>query len=186
MSSTNKLRIALVAMAAVAMIALVRSAYAETSNQSSAQVAKQLSEFKHTAYEMRREAEVLESRTRTTQLSWQSHVFSLNALKDHVNNLGQALAQLEGLRPLANESQALSIEQARPHLVSAARNLTQAIELVNENRRNIQQREYIDSVSNVYAHANALHTKLDAILDYEDAKARLNNLELQPSSAGQS
>jgi hypothetical protein len=177
MSSTNKLRIALVAMAAVAMVTPVRYAYAETSNQSSAQVTRQLSAFKHNVSEMRREAEVLESWTRNIQLSWQSHVFSLNALKDHLNELGQVLAQLEGLRPLANDSQALAIEHARPHLVSVAQDLTQAIELVNESRRNIQQREYVDSVSNVYAHANALHTKLDAILAYQGAKARVDSLE---------
>src|SRR5215467_9254691 len=100
MSSTKKLSIALVAMAAVAMVGLVRSAYAESSNHNSAQVAKELSEFKHTAFEMRQEAEVLESRTRNLQLSWQTHVFSLSALKDHVNQLGQDLAQLEGLSPV--------------------------------------------------------------------------------------
>jgi len=186
MSSTKKLSIALVAMAAVAMVGLVRSAYAESSNHNSAQVAKELSEFKHTAFEMRQEAEVLESRTRNLQLSWQTHVFSLSALKDHVNQLGQDLAQLEGLSPVANERQALAIEHARPHLISLARDLTQANELVNENRRNIQQREYIDSVRNVYVHANALHTKLDAILEYEDSKARFDSLELQPSSPGKS
>jgi len=98
--------------------------------------------------------------------------------------MGKTLAELEALKPLASENQGMAIEHARPHLVSVAQNLTQSIELVQENRNNVHWGEYGEAVSNLYVHADALHTKLDTILDYADAKMRLDSLELQPASTG--
>jgi hypothetical protein len=135
---------------------------------------------------MRHEADILSSFTPNKQLSWESHAVRLHALKDHVNLMGQSLAELEAMKPTANLTQALAIEHARPHLVSVAENLTEAIELVNENRRNVNWGDYGEAVSDVYSHADALHTKLDAILDYEKAKQRFDSMELQAKLAGQS
>jgi hypothetical protein len=173
-------------VAVVLVVALAGSASAEVTIESSPQVGRELADFKRTAAEMRREADTLNSYTPGKQLSWQSHMYRLNTLKDHVNAMGQSLAQLEALKPMANETEALAIEHARPHVVSVAKNLTQAIELLNENRGNVYWGEYGEAVSDVYDHADALHTKLDAILDYEKAKDRLDSLELQPRSVEQS
>jgi septal ring factor EnvC (AmiA/AmiB activator) len=177
---TNKL---LIASSAIAVLLVAGSALAETSTKN-AQLAEQLADFKSTAFEMRREADTLKSFTPNKRLSWQSHTHRLDALKNHVNKMGKTLAELEASKPTATESQGMAIEQARPHLVSVAHNLTQAIELVNENRNNVHWGEYGEAVSNLYAHADALHTKLDTILDYENAKVRLDRLELQPALAG--
>jgi len=184
---TNKVIMASSVLIMLLFIVLATPAFGDTLEQSRAsrlQVADQLSAFKRTTFEMRREADTLKSFTPNKRLSWQSHTHRLDALKNHVNELGKSLAELEALKPMANESQAMAIEQARPHLVSVAQNLTQAIELVRENRNNIHWGEYGEAVSNIYAHADVLHTKLDTILDYESAKARLNALELQPTSTG--
>ena len=180
----NKLLIASSAITVFLLVALASAAFAETATQSRAQVAEQLADFKRTAFEMRREADTLKSFTPHKRLHWQSHTYRLDALKNHVNEMGKTLAELEALKPLANESQGMAIEHARPHLVSVAESLTQAIELVNENRNNVHWGEYCDAVSNIYAHADALHAKLDTILDYEDAQMRFEILELQPAPAG--
>jgi hypothetical protein len=147
-------------------------------------VADQLADFKRTAFEMRREADTLKSFTPNKRLHWQSHTYRLDALKNHVNEMGKSLAELEALKPTATDSQGIAIEHARSHLVSVAQNLTQAIELVREKRNNVHWAEYGEAVSNIYAHADALHTKLDTILDYENAKVRFDSLELQPTSTG--
>ena len=67
---------------------------------------------------------------------------------------------------------------------SVAQNLTQAIELVNERRSNVHWGEYGEAVSNIYDHADALHTKLDTILDHENARVHLDGLEIQPAPSG--
>lgn len=161
-------------------VVLANSAFGDTTKQ----VANQLSDFKRTAFEMRREADALKSFTPNKRLNWQSHTYRLNALKDHVNKLGKTLAELEAQKSAATESQAMAIEHARPHLVSVAQNLTQAIELVREDRSNVHWGEYAEAVSNIYAHADDLHTKVDTILDYEASRMRLDKLELQPASTG--
>jgi hypothetical protein len=63
--------------------------------------------------------------------------------------------------------------------VPVAENVTLAIELVNERRNNIHWGEYADAVSDIYAHAESLDSKLDTILDYEDGRLRFERLELQ-------
>lgn len=187
MSLTKNIRLMSSAMAVIVIVALAGSASAaELATQGSAQVASELAEFKRTASQMRDKADSLNSFTPNRQLSWQTHSESLNALKDHVNEMGQSLTELEALKPTANETQVLAIEHARPHLVSIARNLTEAIGLVNESRSNVYWVDYAEAVSDVYAHADTLHAKIDAILDFEKAKARLEDLELQPDLLGQS
>lgn len=82
----------------------------------------------------------------------------------------QMLSDLDAQKTAGTDSQSLAIEHARPHLVSVAQNLTQAITLVTENRDNINCKEYADGVGDIYAHADALHNKTDTILDYEEAR----------------
>jgi hypothetical protein len=182
----DKTRILFCAIAALFIVAFAGSASAEIAIQKNAELTRELSDFKRVALEMRREADVLSSFTPQRQLSWQSHASRLNTLRDHVNELGESLAQLEAMKPVANETQTQAIDHARPHLVSVAKNLTEAIELVNEDRRNVYWGDYGEAVSDVYSQADALHGKLDAILDYEKAKTRLETLELQLESIGRS
>ena len=183
----NKLPIMSSAMAGLVIVALAGSASAaELATQGHRQVAKELADFKSNAAKMRHQADTLNSFTPSKQLSWQSHTQRLNALKDHVNEMGRSLAELEAMKPMATQTQALAMEQARPHLVSVAENLTEAIALVNENRRNIYWDDYSEAVSDVYSHAHALHTKLDAILEYGKNQERMESLEVPTSVAGQS
>jgi len=179
---TTKLLIASFALTVLFVVVLATSAVAETATQTHPQVADRLADFKRTAFKMQDEADKLKSITGNKQLSWQTHTYRLNALKDHVNEMGRTLAELEAQKRLASDGHAMAIEHARPHLVAVAQNLTQAIELVNERRSNVYWTEYAEAVSDIYAHADTLHTKLDTILDHENAKVRLDKLDLQAAS----
>lgn len=162
---------------------MVASAFANTAGQqeSQRQVAEQLSDFKRNAFEMRREADALSVVTPGKRLHWQSHADKLSRLKGQVNNLGKSLANLEAQKPNAKEHQAMAIEQARPHLVAVADNLTRAIQLVNEDRNSTHGPEYADAVNEIYSHADALHNKLDTILDHDTSRMRLESLNLSPA-----
>lgn len=146
-------------------------------------VGKQLSSFKTTANQIRSEADLLKSYTPSMRLSWQSHTNQLNILREKVNQLGKDLAYLESQKPVAAEKQVMAMEHARPHLESIAENLTRAIELVDEDRRNVYSAEYVEAVDRVYTHADDLHTKVDTILDFEASKARLDKIELPALSS---
>jgi len=181
MLATNKLLMASSFLTLLLAVALVSTAVAESATFHNPQVTTQLKEFRSTAAAMRNEADVLKSMTRNTRHSWQSHTDRLTTLKKHVNEMGKSLADLEKQQLTATNGQALAIEQARVHLVPVAENLTQAIDLVNERRTNVHWGEYGDAVSEIYAQADALHTKLDTFLDYEDARLRFDRLELRPA-----
>jgi hypothetical protein len=43
---------------------------------------------------------------------------------------------------------------------------------------------YTDRVSNLYSHAASLYETVDRIMDYENARTRLSNLDLTTSAGG--
>jgi septal ring factor EnvC (AmiA/AmiB activator) len=166
----------------VLLVALATPAFADTGqqNQTQRQLAAQLSDFKRAAFEMRREADTLSVATPGKRLHWKSHADRLSKLKGQVNQLGQNLADLEAQVSEATDTQAMAIEHARPHLAAVADNVTRAIRLLNGDRNSVHGMEYAEAVNDIYSHADALHSKLDTILDYDASRMRLESLNLQP------
>jgi DNA repair ATPase RecN len=170
-------------LALIAALSLPASAESRMQDpETQRKVADRLDNFKSTAFQMQRHADTLQSH-KNSNLSWQSHVKQLANLKDHVNQLGKSLAELEGMKPHASDTQRLAIDHARPHLVAIAENTARAIEMLNDNHSIVRFPEYGEVADDIYDHADELHTKLDAILDFEDSKGRLEALELQPMSS---
>jgi len=147
-------------------------------------VADQLASFKQTALEMRRHADQLDSMTSSRQMHWMSHAQSLEILKTRVNQLGQTLTSLEQLKPQANEGQRMAIENARPHLVGVAQQLTRAIDLLSDDRQSVIWSPYTNTVTSLYNHADSLYETVDTIMDYEKSRMRLLDLDLPTSSEG--
>jgi uncharacterized phage infection (PIP) family protein YhgE len=148
------------------------------------EVTKSMQEAKQAAFELRKTAETLDAITRGGGHSWQSHSTYLTSARDDVNRLGKMLSNLEEMKPKATDAQQMGIARMRPQLVETANALTSAIELLNERRHNVQFPEYRQAVQTVSDQANSLHQGLDAVLDYESARARLDSLELLPSQSG--
>ncbi len=145
-------------------------------------VARELIDLKGKAFKVQREAEILKSVTSNGRMHWQTHAAHLDTLKNHVNDLGKMLARLEEMKPQASEPQQVAIESAGPHLVAIADQLGGAIRLVNEQRSSVYWSPYRETVAEVSEHATSLYEKLGTILNYEDAKLRLDKLELLPAS----
>jgi DNA repair ATPase RecN len=178
---TKKLKMGIFGFAVLLVATVAPSASAESrtpDRDAQGQMADRLADFKRAASQLRQEADTLDAHGRS-RASWQSHTYQLLTVKDHVNRLGMTLAELEVLKPQASESQKMAIEHARPHLASVAQSTTRAFELIKDNRGSVHFPEYGEVVSDIYDHADVLHLKLDAILDYESAKERLDALELQ-------
>ena len=147
-------------------------------------VSNQLAFFKLTALDMRTQADRLDSMTPSRQLDWRTHAQSLETLKAQVNQLGRTLASLEELKSQANQGQRMAIENARPHLVIVAQEVTRAIDLLSDDRQSVYQLPYSGTVSNLHNHASTLYETVDTIMDYEDARIRLVNLDLSTSVEG--
>ena len=98
--------------------------------------------------------------------------------------LGQTLTTLEELKPQANEGQRMAIDNARPHLAAMAEELTQALNLLSDDRKSVYRSPYTDTVSNLYNHAESLYETVDTIMDNEKSRSRLSNLDVMTSAEG--
>ncbi|HJS98695.1 MAG TPA: hypothetical protein VJ756_06355, partial [Terriglobales bacterium] len=69
-----------------------------------------MKEAKRASYQLRNTADTLHAITRSGGLSWQSHSSYLNSVREHVNQLGKMLTNLEDLKSHATETQQMAIE----------------------------------------------------------------------------
>jgi uncharacterized surface protein with fasciclin (FAS1) repeats len=147
------------------------------------QVAKiddMLAAFESKAIETRRDAAILESKRRNTKLSWQTHADKLNLIKEQVNELGEKLTELEGMKSRATLFQEKAIEAARPHLEDIAQRVEKAINWLNEDRRSISNAEYRDNLHGIWSDADQLYRHVDTIIDYHEARMRMHELTAEP------
>jgi len=144
-----------------------------------AQITDWLARFESKALEARREAETLESGRRHSW-GWQTHVRYLNAMKDQVNEMGKILAKLEASKTQATLFQEKAIEVARPHLEDMARRMEEAINSINEDRRNVGRADYGDNLHGLWVSSDRLYKDVDTITDYHEARLRLNEMTQEP------
>jgi uncharacterized coiled-coil DUF342 family protein len=145
-------------------------------------VTNSMQQAKQAAFTLSETADRLHAITRNGGHSWQSHSWYLDSAREDVNRLGKMLQELEDMKPIASETQQMGIARMRPHLVETANGLTNAIDLLNDRRHNVYFPEYRERIETVSEQATSLHQSLDAVLKYEGAKARLDSLELLPTS----
>jgi uncharacterized surface protein with fasciclin (FAS1) repeats len=138
-----------------------------------------LGQFESRATETRRDAATLES-YRHSRLSWETHLRKLNLMKDHINDMGKMLAELEGVKPKATLFQEKAIEVARPHLEDMAQRVEKAINSLNEDQRSTRKAEYKDNLHGIWVSSDRLYTDLDTIIDYHEARMRLHELMEEP------
>ena len=139
-----------------------------------------LADFESKAIETRRDAAMLESKRRNPQLNWQTHADKLSVMKQHINEMGKMLAELEGMKSKATVFQEKAIETARPHLEDLAQRVEKGINWINEDRRSITKAEYKDNLHGIWSSADQLYRNVDTIIDYHEARMRLHELAEEP------
>lgn len=147
------------------------------------QVAKiddMLADLESKAIEARRDAAMLESTRRNPNLSWQSQSSHLTTMKEHINEMGRMLTELENMKPQATLFQEKAIEAARPHLEDMAKRVEQGIQWINEDRRNISKAEYKNNLHGLWSNADQLYRNVDTIIDYHEARMRMHGLAEEP------
>jgi len=139
-----------------------------------------LAAFESKAIETRRDAAMLESKRRNRQLSWQAHADQLRVMKDHINEMGKMLTELEGMKSSATLFQEKAIEAGRPHLEDMAQRVEKGINWINEDRRSIAKTEYKENLHGIWSSADQLYRNVDTIIDYHEARLRLQELAEEP------
>lgn len=139
-----------------------------------------LANFESKAIESRRDAAMLESKRRNSQIGWRTHVDALGVMKERINEMGKMLAELEQMKSKATLFQEKAIEAARPHLENMAQRVEQAINWLNEDRRSISSAEYKDNLHGIWSEADQLYRNVDTIIDYHEARIRMRDLAEEP------
>lgn len=135
-----------------------------------------LASFESKAIETRRDAAILESKGRSPQISWQSHVRQFGVMKDHINEMGKMLVELESMKSNATLFQEKAIEAARPHLEDLAERAENGLRWLKEDQLSIAKTEYRDNLHGIWQSADQLYKNVDAIIDYHEARMRMHEL----------
>ena len=148
----------------------------ETPREDSEQVTKLFAETKAEAVQLREDALEVVVWARSN-LSWESHTQKIVEIKEHVNQAGHLLAQLNELRDTASPWQQKAIDTIHPLLKEMADNVEATIEYYNNHREHLKASEYSD-----YAVTNSeLATNLAALVkdyvDYAEHKAHYQRLQ---------
>ncbi len=154
------------------LVMLIPGSLAANTNREHAEISRWLSSLEMKSADLRREAAQLESLNRS-MASWHSHSRYLNNVKEHVNYMGQTVADLHDLKSAASEEQQRAIEAATPRLKSIAENTEKAIRMLNEDRSMTTNPEYRDILATLHSETAELYDSLDAFNDYRAAKQRL-------------
>jgi hypothetical protein len=163
-------------LATLALLLAIGSPFMAAQTTDSAAISKLLSEAKSDAVLAEDHAATLESYTHS-QLAWQTHASALESMKEHVNNLGKVVKQLNDLRAEGSPWQQEAIDRINPLLRNMADQLTATINHLNDNKGRIQMQAYRDYTHANYDLAARTATVISDFMEYGKAKATAESLE---------
>ena len=157
----------------------------ETSSGSSEEVSQLLSQIKTEAIALQDDTDVLVAWTRAKQVSSHSHAGKLTEIKEHVNQTGKLLDQLNKAREGASTWQQQAIDRIYPLLKELADNTEATMSHFSDNKSNIHLSVYEDYAKAGYTLANELATLIGDYVDYGDHEAEFHRLQdkLQPNES---
>jgi hypothetical protein len=133
------------------------------------QIAEQLDSFELTAASTRNELDRYAAAVRSGNLHRESHVSRLHQARENVNLLGKQLSELERFNTQGTALQQAVIREARPHLELMADHVRSAIVMLNEGAAGFRSQDFREAVNGMYAQADHLYTRVDALTDFERA-----------------
>jgi hypothetical protein len=142
----------------------------------SEQVSKLLSDAKMQAFQLKEDAEQLESFTRSTTTDWASHSGAITKIKENVNTMGRLLAKLQENRSGAALWQQTAIDRINPVAKELAANTTAAIEHLNKNPHQLNTANYQNYLEAIADNASNLARTIAEFVDYGKTKQRLDRL----------
>lgn len=177
-------------IAGVLTPALLMSGYLLMPNRTAAveigdspQITQLLADTKAEAAELKRDAEDLESFTKS-KLSWQSYSSKIEMIKGHVNNTGKLLGKLSDAKATGSPWQQDAIEKIEPLLKELATNTETTINYLNDNPVKIHFTEFKNYVRANYELAADLEALIRDFVDYGEAKGKIERLskKLEPTT----
>ncbi len=148
----------------------VRAAEAADSEQ----INKMLSDAKTMAFQLKEDAETMESFTRM-DTSWQSHAIAINQIKDRVNALAKQVTKMKAAEGTAAPWQKTAIDRMTPYIDELTGYTMAVIEHVNHEVKHTPA-EYKDYLEANADYASDLSAMISEFVDYGRAKQRTETL----------
>ena len=127
------------------------------------------------AVQLNRDAATMESFTRSN-LSWQTHSAQITTIRDHINNAGSILSQMQAARGDAKPWHQDAIDGITPLLKEMASNTDGIISHLNENPRRLRDPNYVQFVRSNSQSARQLSTAIGNIVDFDNTRSRMEEL----------
>lgn len=161
-----------VLLAGFATVAPIAAKVAEAPD--SEQVSKVLSDVKTMAFQLKEDAETMETFGRMN-ISWESHAMAINQIKEHVNSLARNEAKLKELRSTAAPWQRTAIDRISPYLDELGGYTTAIIERLNGDKTHTvaQYQDYLEANAD---YASDLCEMITNFVDYGKTRQRLDRL----------
>lgn len=172
----SALFLAILSLFAIVCIVTPQSAAAvDKAKLDSEEVSKLLADAKSEAFELKHDAEIMESFSHS-KLSWESHARVIEQIKEHVNAVGRLETKLRNARVTASPWQEQAIDQITPLLNELATYTEAAINHLNANRARLHSTEYQDYLKANYEVASELAALVTDFVDYGKTKNRFEHL----------
>ena len=140
-----------------------------------AEASSLLEEIQSRANQLARDADTLESYSRT-RVNWRSHAGQLTLAKEHVNEIGKRITRLQEIKEVAAPWQRQAIDSILPVAVNLAARTEVAIEHLNENRNYLWAPVYIDHLEAISDHADQMKALVDLHLELAGTRDKLEQL----------
>lgn len=170
---------------AAVVLALLGGTWLMAQSLDSARINDLLQQAKNRAVQANHDAELIESYTRS-QTSWHAHSLQLNSMKDHINNIGKTLSEMDAARAEGSAWQQEAIRDIEPLLRSMADHMTTMITHLNEHQDQVHMPTYVDYTKANRELSDKLLATLEDYVGYAQAKAKADDLEKKldlPASA---
>jgi hypothetical protein len=166
----------LVSSALISSLVFMLATICLAQTQENAEVAKLLSQARDQAAVLSRDADEMESLTRS-QTSWETHADVLNRVKDNVNTLAGITEKLQQSRNSASPWQQQAIDRMLPLLRDLASNTTAAINHLNQNKSRPTTADYTEYLKANDETAHELADTISNFVQYGQTRAKMQKLE---------
>jgi len=136
-----------------------------------------LAEIQGEAAELTPHAETLQTYSRAPGHSWQSHAVDLQGVKDHINAIGERIAELQRIRDYASPWQQQAITEVTSHAAKVAVSTQAAIVHLRENQDRLFIQEYRNHLKTIGDRSRDMKQTVDKFLDYEETQLKLQRLQ---------
>lgn len=141
-----------------------------------ADVAALFQEARAIATQLNRDAATMESFTRSN-LTWQSHGTQITRIKEHINQAGSILSQMQAARADAKPWHQDAIDGITPALKQLASNTDAIINHLNDNPQRLKDPTYVEYLRSNAQLANELSAAVGNVVDYDNTKTKMEALE---------